>query len=378
MYDLRGHVGMIRDRTRVGAYEKAIRATVRPGDRVLDLGAGVGLLTLLALRYGAAHVYAVERSEAVELARRVIREHGYEERATCIRGDGREVELTERVDLIVADLRGALPLQGDSLETLIEARDRHLKPAGKIIPRKDEIFLAPVEHPKGFAAVSGWKGPIAGQDYSSLAFLAANQWCNQPFAAEDPLARGLPLATLDFRELGHQGIRMEAAFEIERRGRLHGLGAWFDSELAPGVVLSTAPWKPPTVYGQAFFPAFDEHAVEPGDRVEARLEARHTGPEHVWLWELRIERQGREPVEERHASFHGEIVEAGELRKKSDAHTPSLTEGGRIDRLILDRMDGEASVGEIAREVQRVFPQAFTTWAEALARVGELSAKYSS
>ena len=40
---------MLSDRVRMDAFEKAISSVVSPGDHVLDLGAGTGILGFLAL-----------------------------------------------------------------------------------------------------------------------------------------------------------------------------------------------------------------------------------------------------------------------------------------------------------------------------------------
>jgi protein arginine N-methyltransferase 1 len=65
------HADMIFDRERVGKYWKAISTVVRPGCVVADIGTGTGILAFLALRAGASHVHAIERSLAIDWARRV-------------------------------------------------------------------------------------------------------------------------------------------------------------------------------------------------------------------------------------------------------------------------------------------------------------------
>jgi len=74
------HLALLDDGRRTRTFDRALAETVRPGDVVADLGAGTGILSLLALKHGAARVYAVEEHPVAEVARLVARENGVEVR----------------------------------------------------------------------------------------------------------------------------------------------------------------------------------------------------------------------------------------------------------------------------------------------------------
>ena len=65
------HLGYVTDIQRMRRYRAALAAAVRPGDHVLDLGCGVGVLGHLSLEAGAARVTAIESGDIVQVARRV-------------------------------------------------------------------------------------------------------------------------------------------------------------------------------------------------------------------------------------------------------------------------------------------------------------------
>jgi len=57
------HARMLHDDRRTGDFLEALAEAVRPGDVVLDIGTGSGVLAIAACRAGARRVYAVEASD---------------------------------------------------------------------------------------------------------------------------------------------------------------------------------------------------------------------------------------------------------------------------------------------------------------------------
>ncbi len=129
------HRTMICDRVRTDSFRRAIDSVVRPGDIVLDVGAGTGILSLFAARAGAARVYAVERTTVAVLAQELAVANGVAEIVQVIHGDVMDIELPERVDVIVSEWLGGFGIDEGMLAPVIAARDRWLKPGGAMIPR---------------------------------------------------------------------------------------------------------------------------------------------------------------------------------------------------------------------------------------------------
>src|ERR1044072_3208568 len=148
MYSIFSYGSMIADRPRMDAYARALRQAVRPGSVVLDIGTGTGIFAMLACRFGARQVYAIEPGDAIEVAREAAAANGFSERIEFIQGLSNSVVLPERADVIISDIRGVLPLFQHHLPTIIDARKRLLAPDGILIPRRDSLWAAIVQAPE--------------------------------------------------------------------------------------------------------------------------------------------------------------------------------------------------------------------------------------
>src|SRR5687768_2705158 len=127
------HREYLSDPIRVQAYERAIAATVRRGDVVVDLGAGTGILGLLACRAGASRVYAIEADGMIEVARALARANGFADRIMFLMQHSSEVTLPEQVDVVAGDLIGRMGFEAGVFEAYAHAR-RWLKPGARVIP----------------------------------------------------------------------------------------------------------------------------------------------------------------------------------------------------------------------------------------------------
>src|SRR6266481_7980397 len=145
MYSLRDFGAMLTDAGRFGAYAKAIAAAVRPGDTVAEIGCGPGAFSLLACRAGARRVYAIESDDSIHFARQLAAANGFTERIEFFESDSRKTELPERVNVIVSDIRGVLPLYNHVIPSLEDARQRLLAASGIMIPRRDTLKAAVIE-----------------------------------------------------------------------------------------------------------------------------------------------------------------------------------------------------------------------------------------
>lgn len=89
---------------RMAVWEEAIKKQTKPDDTVLDLGSGTGILSMIAARY-AKKVWAVEIDpHLAEYSKHVIKQHGLDNKITVLNADARQVELPEKVDLLICEM----------------------------------------------------------------------------------------------------------------------------------------------------------------------------------------------------------------------------------------------------------------------------------
>ncbi|WP_162306093.1 50S ribosomal protein L11 methyltransferase [Oleisolibacter albus] len=133
------HRTILTDQWRNDVYDAALRRAIGPGDHVLDIGTGSGLLAMMAARAGAGRVIACEMNPVTAaLAESVIAANGYADRIQVVARHSKELELgrdLERpVDVIVSEIVSNTLVGQNVLEVHRDGVGRLLRPGGRVIP----------------------------------------------------------------------------------------------------------------------------------------------------------------------------------------------------------------------------------------------------
>lgn len=371
-YSVRDYGTMMAAELRTNAYADALRAVVRPGDVVLDLGAGTGIFSLLACRFGAKRVHACDENAAVHLAAELARANGFGDRIVCHEVSAQRLTLPERVDVIVSELRGVLPLFRGSVSSLVDARARLLRPGGALLPQRDQLWLALASSPQDHArAVSPWSKNDLGFDLGRWSAWLANSWIQAQPSASQLASAPVRWADLDYRTVEAPDVRHQVTCLAARDAEVHGFFLWFDATIAEGIGFSGGPDAPRLPYGCAFFPWPRPVSVKAGDGVTIDLDAKLVGDDYTWTWRTAI-------GETRFAqsTFFAAAVGSGTMRRRAASHVPELTEEGRLVLSVLEGLRRGRVLAEIADDLFATFRRRFESREACLGFVGDLSVKY--
>jgi predicted RNA methylase len=264
---------MLRDRVRNEAYQRAIQQVVKPGDVVLDIGAGTGILSIFAAQAGARRVFAVERTGVASVARAMIARNGFTEQIDVLEQDVEDVVLPEKVDVIVSEWMGGFGVDENMLAPQVIARQRWLKPGGVMLPARVTALVAPVSIPTFDEELAYWRSRPHGVDTSVIADFTANETFHTQthLTAESLVAAPQEMWTHDPHtctlEEADQSFTATLSFAATTAQTITGFAAWFTAELAPGISLTNAVGAPDTHWGRTFLPLAGPTPVAAGATI---------------------------------------------------------------------------------------------------------------
>lgn len=275
------HELMLNDQIRMQAYEHAIKKTVRPGDTVLDLGAGTGILSQWALEAGASHVYAIEMDAAIlERAINRIAQLGLASRFTPFNCLSYDVILPEKVDVLMSEIIGNMADNENFQPVLNDAFARFLKLNGRAIPYAVSSFITPISSKQAYDRIN--EGRVASlSEHYDLHRLLSDKACQDPFdlyydtilPTSCYLSKPQMLKRYDANWDQAAWYSEDRIFRVDHHRHFSGFKVYFVANLTQGVSLdigggdisareTSDSWK------HAYLPIKNPIAIEQGDTIK--------------------------------------------------------------------------------------------------------------
>lgn len=271
------HRTLIADRIRNEAFHRALKSVIETGHTtVADIGAGTGLLGLMAAHLGAREVYLYETAEVAGVATQVLKAN--RARACHLMPcHSTEMQDPPRADVVVSETLGNYALEENIVDTLADARRRHLATGGTLIPSRITQFVAPVVADRIHKELCVWDEVGHGIDLSVARTMSLNNVYVRTLAADELLEGGRSAHAWDMIELGHDtraNRKGEASWKLGAAASVFGFAYWWTADLVPGISLSTAPGAPCTHWEQLYFPLEKPITVRKGETIMISLRSR--------------------------------------------------------------------------------------------------------
>ena len=277
------HHSMLADEVRTSSFLRAILATVKRGDVVVDIGSGTGVLSLFAAMAGASRVYSIEREPIIEIAREIASRNGFSESIVFIEGSSPDVEIPERADVLITETIGNVGFDEGISTWVADAKERFLKPNAAIVPQQVDAVASLVSVPRDYATIERWSQPLLTLDFAPLSRIVLN---NVLWTDLSPAAITTPPAVVfgtDFSK-APESLSGGARVEAVKDAVVHGIGLWFRSSLTAGISITNAPPNAVPSWEQGFLPLDEPVEVHAGERVWFEVSSSGTGAE--WTWQV--------------------------------------------------------------------------------------------
>lgn len=283
----RWHFAMVNDEARNQQFETALKHAVTPDSVVLDIGAGTGLLSMMAARAGARQVIACEANPTLAaLAREVIKNNGYSDRIRVINKPSQQLNPETdfpgktRPNVLVAEVFDTLVIGEGALGTFEHARRYLLSPDAVLIPRRAVLYGGLIESARlwregGVDQASGFDLTLLNRFRPDTIALEAASFAGRLLAEEFPIFS----FDLTGNEPAPAVVRLDVP--IGESGVCHALVYWIRLQLDDEAAIDNRPSFDGEAAGGDYCAHWYQVArlLVPPVAVEAgmtlRIEARH-------------------------------------------------------------------------------------------------------
>lgn len=283
------HEEMLKDEVRTISYRDAMyhNKDLFKDKIVLDVGCGSGILSMFAARAGAKHVIGVDRSNIIDLARKVVEINGLSDKITLVQGKMEEVSLPyDKVDIIVSEWMGYFLLYESMLDTVLYARDHYLAEGGLIFPDKCTMYMASIEDADYKHDKIGYWRNVYGFDFTPFESVSLAEPLVDIVEMKALVSDPCMFHKIDLYTVKVEDLTFSAPFDLvtTRPDMVHGFVVWFDIEFSHGKrasKFSTGPHAWYTHWKQTvFYTHEDPIAVQKGDVIQGNIDVAPNSSNH--------------------------------------------------------------------------------------------------
>lgn len=240
----------------------------------MDVGCGTSILSMFSSQAGAKQVIAVDQSDIIYQAMDITIKNNVKN-IDFVKGRLENVDLPlesgQRVDIIISEWMGYFLLFEGMLDSIIHARDKHLKPGGLILPNRCTISLIGLsDESRHDHHVKFWKN-VYGFDMSTMQSDALKEASVEICPSESICTKPVVMSELDMNTVGYDYTSFVYDFELEitKAGQFTAFAGYFDTffDLPNAIHFSTGPHAPSTHWKQVVFYLKDTIEVKVGDKI---------------------------------------------------------------------------------------------------------------
>ncbi|MBW2256864.1 MAG: class I SAM-dependent methyltransferase [Deltaproteobacteria bacterium] len=217
-----------------------------PGNRVVEVGCGSGLMSCIAARLGARKVYAVEPTPLWEEAARLVRDNGLQDRVEVIPGMVQDLAPRE-VDFAFSELLNADPFYEEVLDAM-EAVAPWVAPNGTLAPNRLRVWLALVRAPGSAGEARKAREEVRRASAAfdlDVGHLLSVLTCRESYryhtTAEHPITAPVKVFDLPVGGSERPPMSTRVTVRVEDPGPIGGAMVWFEADLDEGIVLANPP-----------------------------------------------------------------------------------------------------------------------------------------
>jgi SAM-dependent methyltransferase len=262
---------ILADTVRNEALGRAIKAVVKTGDTVVDLGSGTGFLAMLARRCGAERCYLIENDPDLARLSSDVLKRNRMTGCTVVHAHSSEVTGLPKADVVISETLGNFAYEENIIEGMKDAR-RFLKPRGRVIPQSVDQWVVPVVTDRMWNDVSSWDRVGMGLDFTPARQRSINNMYVKDVRVSDLMADGIVAQMwdhVDFSKADNPSVRRGTVeWPIIKPATVYGFALWWGCTLADGIELSTNPKAPATHWKQIYLPVEEPLAVEAGEQLQ--------------------------------------------------------------------------------------------------------------